>query len=562
MGDGDNKVAATKDTTPYNTLSTTMVRLPIGHSARDTSNTAATLFHLLVPTNAGGDLSFVSTGTGTVEMTLYAHDGTTKLAGPSSIGSLSHHLGPSTAKAATHGTYYLLVKGPSPREVSCKFRQTGVARNGTSDKDPPLIPWNFHFWPSAQTFTDGTTNPAIAKMETVLRNYAKAFNHNGDEAVKFEASHHQPAIGEKWVGHCHFIARASILFERPVDTSVAVPGKPSEKVSFTEEELWFLAGEWFGGWATRQFEYTYKDGYPPFESQQFRDEDGKPVTVAGALPDRFLGDFLKPSELDLPEAQLIDRIKAAIVAYDPSLQPRAQKLAQVLANMGRAQIKMLFGQRAAFFYSALVENLHVRKEPLVGDMRGEEAGNTAPEVWNHAVFLFEASFKEILPLDEAGKPDPSSLKNQDFMEISLTTVANEDYGQLPSASKEAVKPPALTEPDGSVNVSSGNVENRKSRHVLHIAFDASSGDIKIPTQVEAEAQKLGDDRHRWLKCRAGADDIYIPRTLAKVLPVATKVPPATRTAASKPTEMGNKFVELDAAAPPSPILKIRKRYLR
>ncbi len=70
MGDGDNKVAATKDTTPYNTLSTTMVRLPIGHSARDGSNTAATLFHLLVPTNAGGDLSFVSTAN--AEMTLYA----------------------------------------------------------------------------------------------------------------------------------------------------------------------------------------------------------------------------------------------------------------------------------------------------------------------------------------------------------------------------------------------------------------------------------------------------------------------------------------------------------
>lgn len=185
MGDG-NKVAATEGKSAINTLSTPMVRLPIGHWAADTSTSAATLYHFLVPTRAGGSLTLTLEAKG--EMTLYAHDGTTVLAGPTTLGVLSHHLLPSTKDRPTHGRYYLLVKGPSPRKVGCTFTQTAIARDGKSSKDPPLIPWNFFFWPTAKTLDDGTTNPHVKTMEDILLKYEKAYGHSPAKAVTWENS--------------------------------------------------------------------------------------------------------------------------------------------------------------------------------------------------------------------------------------------------------------------------------------------------------------------------------------------------------------------------------------
>jgi hypothetical protein len=486
MGEG-NKVAASKDTSTINTLTTTMVRLPIGHSATDTGKTAATLFKLLVPTNTGGDLRFDLTGTG--EMTLYAHDGTKVLAGPTKSGSLTKHLAPSTGESPTHGLYYLLVKGPSPRTVSCKLRQTALARDGASDKDPPLIPWNFFSWPTAQKFTDGSTNPHIALMETIVRKYAKVFGHDADKGVKFEEKCHQVAVGSTWLGHCHMASRATVLFERPIDRTVAAPGNEAEKVSFSEEDLWFLAAEWFAAWGKRSEAYTYASVPQPFPDHDEIDENGVQQHVKNPLPWRYWGDFVKPSEVDLPRDAFIERIKQAILAYNPALATdgRVDKMAKQAARLDRTNLKKLFGQRAAFFYSTLSEQVYVHKQALAGDLRGAGVGNGPEEVWNHAVFYYEASFKEVLPIDENGLEDPSSTINQDFMEITLMVVGNEDYSALPSTQKRVPKPPAILEQDGSVNTSGSSVENRKSHHVMHIAFDASTGNVRIPSQQDSES---------------------------------------------------------------------------
>ena len=578
MGLG-NKVAASKDEGAINTLSTTMVRLPIGHSATDGGNTAATLFHLLVPTNTGGDLLFELMSV-IGEMTLYAHDGTTVVAKPTKSGTLTCHLPPSSGDKDTHGRYYLLVKAPSPRTVRCKLRQTALARDGTGDKDPPLIPWNFFSWPTAQKFTDGTTNPTIAVMETTIRKYAKAFQHDADKGVKFEEKCHQVPVGGGWFGHCHMASRSTILFERPVARTVAVPGNEAEKVDFSEEELWFLAAEWFAAWARRHNVYEYADGYPPFKDFLDLDDDGNRQEIKTPFPkeQRYWGDFVKPAEVDLPQKELVARMERALRVYAPSLSSDlVEKHVKQAARLDRENLKMLLGQRAAFFYSALAERIHVQKEALAGDLRGEGAANGAEEVWNHGVFYYEASFKEILPVDEKGREDPSSSANEDFMEIALTIVANEDYSELPSTQKRAPKPPAILEQDGSLNTMGSSVENRLSRHVLHIVFDASTGNVKIPLQAVAEAGgpadgaeekkavkpvPILDRRHRWASCRAAAgDDIYIPRYLARILPAANKAPPATRTPGTDLRDLGNPIVELDLAAPPHTLLRIRKRYL-
>ncbi len=191
-------------------------------------------------------------------MTLYASDGTTVVAGPAKTGLLQHHLVPGTDKKPVHGRYYLFVKGSSPRTVKCGFTQTANARDGTSAGAPPLIPWNFFFWPSAKVFDDGEPNPNISTMEAILAKYERAYGHKPPTGVQWENAHHFRATGASWFGHCHLSARASILFEQPVDAKVMAPDGAS--VTFTQEELEFLAAEWVGAWLTTYADFVADKG--------------------------------------------------------------------------------------------------------------------------------------------------------------------------------------------------------------------------------------------------------------------------------------------------------------
>ena len=108
------------------------------------------------------------------------------------------------------------------------------------DSDPPLVPWDFYYWPTSRS----PHNPFSKGAGNVLEVYARAFGHDPAAARKAEQADHSSEEVKRapyydWVGHCHMAAPASALFEEP--KTVDYNG-----VFFSSEDLKFLATEYWG----------------------------------------------------------------------------------------------------------------------------------------------------------------------------------------------------------------------------------------------------------------------------------------------------------------------------
>jgi hypothetical protein len=238
-----------------------------------------------------------------------------------------------------------------------------------------------------------------------------------------------------------------------------------------------------------------------------------------------------------------ERVTQVILTYAPNLakDDDAKKMATLAAAKPafRKVARQEFGRAAASFYGALTAQMLKLKHPLLCDLRGSGLTNGPDEVWNHAIFYYRASYKEILPSDLS---DPS---NNHYMEIDIKLVANADVGSPPSSSQ-----PGAPAASNSIEVDASSFQNRKSHQVLWLTFDPKSGEI------------TGNDRNQWKHCQneTGAE-LYAPSFLAVVLPTGTTA--ATAQANQDPAidlANGNPFVDLELVAEPNPLLKVRKRY--
>jgi hypothetical protein len=187
MAPPKNPVATSDNDAGTNTLKVGFVRLPLGHSAEDKdAQHDKTLFWLVIPTDTGGRLVLVHKGKGGA-ITLLAHDGQTVVAPKATSGIIDIALQP-----GTYGNFYVLAEGGDVREVSSQFIQTGIAREAKSETAPPLIPWNFYFWPGARTFDDGSPNPQIPVIDKMIQRYAYAFGKDQKAAVLWEKTYQYP----------------------------------------------------------------------------------------------------------------------------------------------------------------------------------------------------------------------------------------------------------------------------------------------------------------------------------------------------------------------------------
>ncbi|APR81840.1 Hypothetical protein A7982_07189 [Minicystis rosea] len=299
-------------------------------------------------------------------------------------------------------------------------------------------------------------------------------------------------------------------------------------MTFSDEELKFLAAEWYGGFGGKDVPFSLNGA--------------SNLPWPDLLPKQTYTMLVKPSDLTPPHAHLEKNMKQAILAYNPALTKEADTMAKFATRAsfirtGRVEL----GRAATSFFKTLDGLLFEKKHPLISDLRADGANNGPHEVWNHAVFYYRATYKEILP------SDPTDPINNHFMEIDLDLVANADVQHPPSSSQ-----PAVAGPNNGLEVDSSSLENRRSRQRLWIAFEAGTGAVR------------DDARNEWKHSKNKyGDDLYAPMYLGVLRPTGTT--PGTAVANHDPVidlANGNVMVDLDLVAEPNPLLKVRKRYKR
>jgi hypothetical protein len=474
-----------------NTLVTQAVRLPLGHQVP--MPRAMTLFKVWLPTNTGGQLLISTTGSGTVDLRR-APDAVLKPADT----AISYDV-----PTGEFGAYHVLAKGKPGDTVICSFVQISFARDGTGDSDPPLIPWNFYYWPSAKQHkqTGGTTVPNVwvQRAKDVMDHYSAAFSlPDLTAASKWEeANHARPDVGEGWEGHCHNSAPASMYFEEPTLQFI-------NHVAFSSEEMEFLATEYFGNFGQLGPDFW-----------ELKRGNSKPGGANGRF---YLPAFFKPggpkTRAEFIRALTSEGFTNAAAIADSYIQSMGGEAAFA------QQIKQWHGELAAEFYDRLIKFMRVKKHPLLSNMRSYRGGGGPHEVWNQAYFFYRAYYYE----------NPNTKDPMDIL-VYCDLFANLDT--YPSVGLPAQVSGSYVIPDSTKALFFSNI--------WRIQF-TGSGDIVI-----------ADKRNEWRNLQNNAKEELYPPT-----EMLTLAKPATSRKPGDPFSLGNQYIGTDLVTKGH--LKLRKRY--
>jgi hypothetical protein len=464
------------------------VRLPIGHTTTAPDDT--TRFRIWVPTDSGGVLT-ISPKTGTVDLRRPMD----KVIEPAA-SKITHEV-----KAGEFGEFFAIYKGKAGTAVDCQFVQISFARDGTSDSAPPLIPWSFWYWPTAEG------GEPWKRAGEIMAKYGNAFNKDPDDCRNEEHTKHVTASADKgggaWEGHCHLAAPASMMFEEP--KAVKHNGQ-----SFDVAEMKFLALEYFGNfgqlspvWELRAGSNKVKRFYAPAYFKPGEPKQRQQFITA--LTPEFVGP--KESKDDPEVLKQIGKVADAYI--DSAGGPdKFEKL-----------INQWLGQLGAAFYRELIKSMRVNRHPLMANMRGYYSNMDAMQIWNHCLFWYKATYEE--------KDDEKDML------ITCDLRVNVD-GEIEP------KTPAAT-------VSGGQMIPDKDASISYlcnwrIQFDGSGGIL------------VGDrNEWNWIRNKDSAD-LYTPTKLQ-----AVEKPAKTHNAATgNPLDVGNVFVDLEVVD--AGMLKLRKRY--
>ena len=147
-----------------------------------------------------------------------------------------------------HGWYFIFVGNVSGTyRVWATFKEVGLAREGNSDNDDPLIPWNFWYFPNAASMKEKT-----AWGSSTLQPCQKYEAFGKANVLTWEKQHHNDPSGTAggWWGHCHNAAPASMIFQEPPAAGIKHNG-----VDFLCEELKFFATEFYGRFGNDKFNW-------------------------------------------------------------------------------------------------------------------------------------------------------------------------------------------------------------------------------------------------------------------------------------------------------------------
>ena len=152
-----------------NLLAIPVTRLKLGWYQQMPGDLAR--FRIWIPTKSGGKLT-IRYKTGTVDLRKPFRTIIKKAA-----AEVTYEV-----KPGEYGEYFAVASGKAKEWIGCEFVQTAFSRDGTKDSDPPLIPWNFYYWPTSSS----PHNPFFKGASDVLAHYAKAFGHDAEGCRKAE----------------------------------------------------------------------------------------------------------------------------------------------------------------------------------------------------------------------------------------------------------------------------------------------------------------------------------------------------------------------------------------
>jgi hypothetical protein len=483
-----------------NVLDLPVTRLLVGWS--NGMPAAVTRFRLWIPTNTGGVLTLKGPKGGTVDLRRPFGNVIKQAA-----DTVTYEV-----KTGEFGEFWAIARGAANASVYCTFIQTSFARDGSGDSDPPLVPWNFWYWPSSQG------NFYQTQAGDIMARYGKAFGHDADACRAAELKDHAtPAPaggGADWQGHCHMAAAASATFEEPKGTKI-------KDEMFSVEEMKYLAAEYFGNFGNNALAWELKRGQ--------------------IIDTLYLPAYFKPGE-SKGRAAFVDSIKHLYRSAGEELDSEklvafAERNADMFITQagGEAAFEKLmnqwFGELAAEFYQALIDNMRVKKHPLEANMRSYRASGGPEEVWNQVYFWYSAHYSEA----SAHERGFDGLQDDSDMTIYCEMRANRDFNLYGASTglPATINGNDVTPTDGP---------SLLFKHLWRIKFDDDSGNIVVKDPHNGWLSLHGDD----------AQSLYAP---TKLLKMTTLAPGRLR---GDVHELGNKFLGTELLK--GGWLKARKRY--
>jgi hypothetical protein len=473
------------------TLAAPVIRLPLGRkNARAyPDGHKKSVFSLRNPTSFGGDLTIDCTPSNGSRMTLSRTLGGAALASSTS-GTLTYAI----PRGAAHvGTYYLIIDQPSA-SAAARLIQVGCSREAPSESAKPFVPWNFWYWPTARRASFPPPKDLTKAEKTLWDDYAKSSDADANywtyrarrvlsafgqldgstdptAGGSWETTHHQKQVGKGWEGHCHFAAVASVIFEQPT-------AREAGGFNYLANDLELLGAEFAG-------RFCHVLDLPDV----FR-LDTHPVNVLeiGIL------DLLKPEGAN-DEAELKDSLekivpadtKAGTAGKEAMFKEFLKRYKSAFPG-GAAEVKNELGRKAAAFFLGLQYELRDSWAPCIGDFRAGESDGNPEEVWNHALFMYEADFIESSPTGDDKRYD-----------VDCTLSCNKD-----------VEPPDSDSAPANINGNRIRPDPKRSvqfDHSYRLSFD-DSGEVSVGKSPE------------WLRCRkvGSSEKLFAPRYLKSLTP--------------------------------------------
>jgi hypothetical protein len=366
-------------------------------------------------------------------------------------------------------------------DVTITLHESGFAREAAAFDSNAVIPWNFYFWSNCRRM--GATGVAFLDRNDPLntrhcdpfQRFDAQFAGAGAFAWESDPAHTthndlampHPGNPKTWEGHCNWMGAASVIFERPQNSA-----------PFTLEDLKLYAAEFAANNLDAAHIWNLEETTNAFVH-------ANAINVANLY---YANDF---------PVYPLERLRVGARRgggpapgwWNARLVTERQLVGPVLGNA------------AATFFSHVREQIGTRGRMLLCDLRQsytlvmttQQEHAKAAEIWNQAVFYYEAVFREH-PDSDVHATDERQAQD---LAVDFRIWANSD-GVLPTDHMPG------TYAHGSLAVNNGSSWSR--RYTMRLQF-ANGGQLIV-----------NDPHNRWENATnlAGNAFYFLPRYLDRV----------------------------------------------
>ncbi len=432
------------------------------------------------------------------------------------------------------GWHFARVSGElqGPAKVSVRLSEKAYAREGQGYGAEPLIPWTFYYWPT-NAGKGGNTTIQEPKANRLVKSPLWAYDvwcggnpRAPDSAFGWESNPENTHCnyGSSWAGHCNAAAAASILFKEPpgdIDWQWDDVARGNLKLCLNSEGLKLLATEYAGHQILKETLFSTNRDMVEGELAKYIGLSQGIVLSRSRGATRERADYavrlFASLQTELGEGgwPLLTDVRAPVARQRAEFKPHAEEMArQELQEeeeaRKRQRLKPLKPKDRDAEFAKILDRV----------FRNEAA--RPDEVWNQAIYFYEASYQEH---PDAPPAEAEDRRAQD-LRVTLKVYWNEDYPGTYDAATAVV----VDEGHGKFSVTPRKKDRRSlslwRELVLRLQF-SNGGRLKAM-----------DDRNNIESCMGQSGDqnqeFYVLRYLEKVTGVNR---------AQQISLFGNRFVD-------------------